>query len=75
MNLPYDIARCEGRMHTAVLDHAGCVSVTITTGYAECVRCRRREPIEPDPDAPDRGYPYISPPPFVAGRCHMRIAP
>ena len=30
---------------------------------------------EPDPDAPDRGYPYISPPPFVDGRCHMRIAP
>lgn len=75
MNPPHDIARCEGRMSTAGLGHAGRVSVTITTGHAECVRCRRREPIEPDTDAPDRGYPHTSPPQFVDGRCPLRIAP
>ena len=67
-----DIARCEGR---TIRVEAMETPEHWPAPHPECVRCRRREPIEPDPDAPARGYPYISPPPFVDGRCPKRIAP
>ncbi len=70
MNLPYDIARCEGRVTSRPMGQIASVRVTSTMGHAECLRCRRREP-----GAPDRPAPHMSPPVFVGGRCPERIAP
>lgn len=75
MTLPYDIARCGGRIDNVSTGRAGCVDITISAGHVECVRCQRRKASDPDPSAPNRPIPYITPPQFVAGRCHERIAP
>lgn len=69
MALPYDVARCAGRVATLSKPGAA-VTVTLTAGQAECMRCRRREP-----GAPNRPTPQMSPPEFVGGLCHERIAP
>ena len=63
MTLPYDYARCEGRMATS--SHA---FGSIAVGQAECVRCQRRT----SPPSPYRQS-YIMPPQFIDGRCPMRI--
>ena len=61
MTLPYDVARCDGRITD---DRYG----QITT-HSECVRCRRREPGHPDHQM------YMPVPALVAGKCPMRIEP
>lgn len=63
--LPYDIARCDGRVASAVHGF-----FTVTVGQSECVRCRRREP-----GRPDGPQVYTTPPPFVDGKCPSRIEP
>ncbi len=67
--LPYDIARCAGRMNAQELGTAGIVRITTSIGQAECVRCRRREPGHPERQT------HMSPPQFVDGRCPERIKP
>lgn len=63
MTLPYDYARCNGRI--ATLDSTG---VIVTMGQAQCVHCLRRT-------SPGRqeGQEFMEPPQFVTGRCSMRI--
>lgn len=68
MTLPYDIARCAGRV-TTLSKPGAAVTVTLTAGQAECVRCRRREPGHPERQT------HMSPPQFVRGLCPDRIAP
>lgn len=70
MTLPYDIARCEGRVTDQPMGQIASVRVTSSVGHSECVRCRRREP-----GAPDRPQPYTMPPQFVDGKCPSRISP
>ena len=69
MSLPYDIARCEGKIASRSLGQIASVRVTSNAGHSECVRCRRREPGNPDHQA------YMSPPAFVGGKCPERIEP
>lgn len=48
MTLPYDVARCPGRITHRPLGSIASVRVTSNLGHSECVRCRRREPGHPD---------------------------
>jgi len=68
VTLPYDVARCEGRIVTT-LGGIGGFRVTSNAGHSECVRCRRREPGHPDHQT------HMDPPAFVDGKCPMRIEP
>ena len=70
VTLPYDIARCDGRISNRHLGQIASVRVTSNAGHSECVLCRRREP-----GAPDRPTPDILPPQFVGGKCPERISP
>ncbi len=69
MTLPADVARCTG--HMASQHMGGPVTVNISVGRAECVRCLRRT------SAPEPGQQpvYMQPPAWVAGRCEARIDP
>ena len=76
MTLPYDIARCPGRITHRPLGSIASVRVTSNAGHSECVRCRsecvrcrRREPGHPDHQT------HMEPPVFVDGKCPMRIEP
>lgn len=69
MTLPYDVARCEGRITTRKLGQIASVRVTSNAGYSECVQCRRREPGHPDRQI------YMPVPAFVDGKCPERIEP
>lgn len=69
MTLPYDIARCGGRITRRPLGQIASIRVTSSMGHSECVRCRRREPGAPDHQT------HMTPPQFVAGKCPMRIEP
>ena len=69
MTLPYDIARCEGRITNRPLGSIATVRVTSNAGHSECVRCRRREPGHPD------HQPRMPVPAFVRGKCPERIEP
>jgi len=77
MTLPYDIARCPGRIASVRITSIASVRITsiasvrITSnaGHSECVRCRRREPGHPDHQT------HMEPPVFVDGKCPMRIEP
>ncbi len=69
MTIPYDTARCEGRITNRPLGQIASIRVTSSMGHSECVRCRRREPGHPERQT------QIAPPVFVAGKCPMRIEP
>ena len=68
--LPYDMARCKGRITSLPIGEITSVLVTSHVGHAECVRCRRREP-----GRPDGPQVAITPPTFEQGKCPQRIAP
>lgn len=65
MTLPYDIARCEGRIHTAQTAFG-----TISAVQAACVRCLRRT----DPGHPARQVMIVAPE-FQTGKCPSRLPP
>ena len=68
MTLPYDYARCTGRIVTQKIP-GQTTAITISHGQAQCVQCLRR--------TAGRGEHVLmmEPPQFVDGRCPMRIAP
>ncbi len=71
MTLPYDVARCDGRI-TNRASAAGPIAAALfpdNVRHSECVRCRRREPGHPDHQT------HMEPPVFVGGKCPMRIEP
>ena len=69
MTLPYDVARCPGRITHCPLGSIASIRVTSGAGHSECIKCRRREPGHPDHQT------HIAPPAFVDGKCPMRIEP
>lgn len=64
MTLPYDIARCAGRMATSATPGAPAISI-------ECLDCQRRT----STGRPDGMQTMMGPPPFERGQCPLRIAP
>ena len=71
MSLPYDYARCHGRMVKQNIPGT-VTAVTISHGQAECVRCLRRT----SPGSPDGPQPkFVELPPLVDGKCPKREAP
>lgn len=69
MTLPFDIARCEGRITRTPIGHISTVRVTSDATHPECRKCRRREPGHAS------HQPYMNPPPLTGGKCQQRIAP
>lgn len=69
MTLPYDIARCYGRIINRTTGPIASVLFPDNVRHSECVRCRRREPGHPDHQT------HMVPPAFVDGKCPMRIEP
>jgi hypothetical protein len=65
MTLPYDYARCDGRIVQQKIPGPQ-TAITISHGQAQCVQCLRR--------TAERGEHVLmmEPPQFVDGKCPMR---
>lgn len=70
MTLPYDIARCHGRVINRTPGPIASALFPDYVHHSQCKDCRRREP-----GPSDRPIPHMSPPKdFVGGKCPNRIA-